>query len=115
MDKQKDRAEFFKSVEQNMEDYPLILTSLFDQFSLLYNLVGNYKSVKVANESTHTKVQFIVDCKDEDQLNMIFNNILCKGNYTELYGRIFQVKSTKKSPTSFVLQLVSKDVELIKR
>ena len=61
MDKQKDRAEFFKSVEQNMEDYPLILTSLFDQFSLLYNLVGNYKSVKVANESTHSKVQFIVD------------------------------------------------------
>ena len=115
MDKKKNRAEFFKSVEQNVDDYPSVITSLFDQFSLLYNLVGQYQSVNISNGSTYNKVQFMINCKDEDQFNMIFNNIISKGNYTELYGRIFFVNPIKKSPTSFLLQLVSKDVQIVKK
>ena len=109
MDKQINRIDFFKSVEQNNEDYASIITSLFDQFSLLYNLVGKYEAVSVRNNSTYTKVEFDVTCSSEDQLKLIFNNILSKGNYTELYGRIFLVEAKQKDSTTFILRLTSKD------
>ena len=106
------RIEFFQSVEQNNEDYASIITSLFDQFSLLYNLVGNYESVKVTNTTSLSNAQFLITCTDEIQFKMIFNNILSKGSYTELYGRIFKVTATQKSKTSFILELSTKEPQI---
>ena len=106
------RIEFFQSVEQNNEDYASIITSLFDQFSLLYNLVGNYESVKVTNTTSLSNAQFLITCTDEIQFKMIFNNILSKGSYTELYGRIFKVTANQKSKTSFILELSTKEPQI---
>lgn len=107
-----DRIQFFQSIEQNNEDYASIITSLFDQFSLLYNLVGNYESVTILNTSTRSRAEFEIHCKDEEQVKIIFDNIISKGSYTELYGRIFKVTVSKKDSNVILLQLNNKEPQI---
>ena len=107
-----DRIQFFQSIEQNNEDYASIITSLFDQFSLLYNLVGNYESVTILNTSTRSKAEFEIHCKDEDQVKMIFDNIISKGSYTELYGRIFRVTAIQRGKEIILIQLSNKEPQI---
>lgn len=106
-----DRIEFFQSVDQNRQ-FDSAITSLFDQFSALYNLVGQYDAIKVVNNTEKNKVQFMLTCSDPKKADFIINQILNSEKHIDLYGRSFDVGIIKKQPDTVQIQFFSQDKQI---
>ena len=101
-----DRIEFFQSVDQNRA-YDSAITSLFDQFSALYDLVGQYNAIKISNTTEKNKVQFDLKCIDYDQMNFIYNQIINR-KVIYLYGCVFEIAAIKKDDNKIRILFSSK-------
>ena len=62
-----DRVKFFQSIEIGSNDlsYDKYINTLFEQISVLYNLVGKYEGIRVIN-IPNTLVSFKVICTTEN-------------------------------------------------
>lgn len=94
-----DRIEFFQSVDQKNKPYDSVITSLFDQFSALYDIVAQYGYDKIINNTDKNKVQFDITCSDTSEVNNILSQINNKGKQILVYGNLFTVYANKKSDT----------------
>ena len=103
-----DRIEFFQSVDQMNRAYDSVITSLFDQFSALYDIVAQYDSIKVVNTTEKNKVQFDISCNESAKTDYILNQIKSKGNIIYLYGNIFEITADKKSDDTLQIKFSSK-------
>lgn len=92
-----DRIEFFQSVDQMNRAYDSVITSLFDQFSALYDIVAQYDSIRVSNTTEKNRVQFDISCSESSKIDYIFNQINGKDKIMYVYGNIFEISTNKIS------------------
>ena len=99
-----DRLEFFQSVEMS-NPYMDILTNFFDQFSILYNIIGVYGGVKISQTgNTLTNIDFSIYTISLDITNMIESRIQSY-NIMNIYGGSYRVNSFRVNDTELHLSI----------
>lgn len=89
----RDRICFFQTIDQGDKEYESTITSLFEQFSALYDLVGAFDDVSIINK-TNNQVIFEVRGGKEDERTLILNKIASKPNVV-IYEQSFFINATK--------------------
>lgn len=107
-----DRITFFQSVDQNKE-YDSVITSLFDQFSSMYELCNWCNDIRVENVTETNAVKFNITSESDVTIENLYNYLWAKlsatGNIVELYGRIFEISLYKSSNNCITVCYISRD------
>lgn len=85
------RSKFFQSVK-NSGTNPLIMTQFFDQFSTLYNIIGNYDNLEVATNNDNNQLSFTITTPSPEIANDIAFNIYNRNNI-DIYGKKFNINA----------------------
>lgn len=88
-----DRICFFQSIDPGDKEYDSVITSLFDQFSALYDIVGTFDDVQVINQ-TNKKVVFEVRTPKEEERNFILDKVTSRPNVV-IYEQSFFINAIK--------------------
>jgi hypothetical protein len=89
----RDRIDFFQAVDIGDKEYDSVITSLFDQFSALYDLVGAFENVKVINKSKKQVVFEVISPKEEERA-LILNKVASQPNVV-IYEQSFFINASK--------------------
>lgn len=90
-----DRINFSDSIE-NINDSDII--SRFDEFMLLYDIVGNYENIRISTSSDDEIASFDVTFTTAESTDKLISE--CHGIYIRLYEHLFSIKCDKKSDNS---------------
>ena len=89
----RDRICFFQSVDSGDKEYDSVITSLFEQVSALYDIVGAFDDVQVKNQSKK-QVVFEVLTQKEEERSFILNKVASQPNVV-IYEQSFFINATK--------------------
>lgn len=89
----RDRICFFQAVDIGDKEYDSVVTSLFEQFSALYDLVGAFDDVQVIDK-TKKQVVFEVRIPKEDERALVLNKVASQPNVV-IYEQSFFINATK--------------------
>ena len=89
----RDRICFFQSVDSGDKEYDSVITSLFEQFSALYDIVGAFDDVQVKNQSKKQVVFEVLTPKEEER-SFILNKVASQPNVV-IYEQSFFINATK--------------------
>lgn len=96
------RGDFFQSINEiNDEEYPKLMTCFFEQFSILYNIIGGYTDLNVYK--TSGQFSFNINTPSPEIATEIFNKI--SGDAIQVYGRVYSISASMISPTVLNIQI----------
>ena len=96
------RGEFFQAINQIETDkYPEMLTTFFEQFSVLYNIIGGYENLQVSKNAD--RFSFSIHTPSP----VIASEILLRasGDVMQIYGRTFSISVTQVSPVDLNIEI----------
>ena len=102
-----DRIEFFQSVDQKNRAYDSVITSLFDQFSALYDIVAQYDSISISNSTEKNRVQFDIS-SEPSKIDYIYNQINNGNKLMVVYGNLFEISTDKMSEDTLQIRFSKK-------
>jgi hypothetical protein len=69
----RDRIQFFQTANIGDKEFDSVITTLFDQFSALYNLAGNFDINRVSQKDS--TVEFDISTPNSDDVSTLYRNI----------------------------------------
>ena len=84
------RSDFFQSVKAADQDYPVMLTHFFDQFSVLYNIIGRYDNLMVSKDPSQN-FTFTITAPNLGTAQRIVEDIAYNSSMT-IYDRTFMIQ-----------------------
>ena len=102
----RDRICFFQAVDTGGKEYDSMITSLFEQFSALYDIVGAFDDVQVKNK-TNKQVIFEVQTPKEEERALILNKVASRPNVV-IYEQSFFINATKNKNLGIEITFTSK-------
>ncbi len=100
------RIQFFQSVDQKDKEYDSVITSLFEQFSALYDIVGTFDNVQVINQ-TEKEVVFEVISTNKEDIDIILERVASRPNVV-IYEQSFFIHAIKNTDLDIKLTFLSK-------
>lgn len=103
-----DRVTFFQSVDHGKFNYEHVITSLFDQFSAMYNMLSDCnQNTTIKNITDRSGVKFSVNSV-LGNIDNIYNSINSKyatnGYIIETYGRVFFIELNKMDDHCLIIK-----------
>ena len=95
------RGEFFTEVINDQDQYPVLLTSFFDQFTILYNIIGEYENLSVSKDMNN--MSFTIHTPSPEVTDSIVNRV--QGEVVQVYNHIFTVSISRIGPTDLIIYI----------
>ena len=102
----RDRVCFFQAIDPGDKEYDSVITSLFEQFSALYDIVGAFDDVQVKNQSKKQVVFEVLTPKEEER-TLILNKVASQPNVV-IYEQSFFINATKNKNLGIEITFTSK-------
>ena len=102
----RDRICFFQAIDPGDKEYESVITSLFEQFSALYDIVGAFDDVQIKNRSSK-QVIFEVQTPKEEERALILNKVASQPNVV-IYEQPFFINATKNKNLGIEITFTSK-------
>ena len=96
------RGEFFQSINQiDGTAYPEMITSFFEEFSVLYNIIGGYDNLQISKN--YDQFSFSIHAPSP----AIASEILMRasGDVINVYGRTFSISVQQQSPVDLIISI----------
>lgn len=100
--KQGTRGDFFSSVVNDPNEYPDIVTSFFEEFSVLYNIIGNYDNLKVFRNNS--QMSFDIHTPSPAIADEICGKV--DGEVVQVYDRTFTVYAYRTGVSDISIKIV---------
>ena len=96
------RGEFFTSIIDDQDQYPALLTTFFDQFSILYNVIGEYNDITVSKDTN--SMSFAIHAPSQDVADGIERRI--QGDPVMVYNHQFSLHVARTGPTDLIIDIL---------
>ena len=96
------RGDFFQSINAiGSEEYPTLMTGFFEQFSILYNIIGGYDNLQISKNAD--QFSFNIHTPSPE----IATDILSRtsGEVIQVYDRTFSIYTSQIGPTDLSIQI----------
>ena len=101
--KQGTRGDFFQSINSIEDDeFPKLMTCFFEQFSILYNIIGGYTDLQIYR--TSGQFSFNINTPNPQIATDILNRI--SGDAIQVYGKVYNIYASQISPTVLNIQIM---------
>ena len=96
------RGDFFQSINQiDQEAYPGILNSFFEQFSILYNIIGGYENLQVSKSADQFTFDIVTPSPE------IADDIMSRinGEVVQVYDKTFSISGIRTGSNGLNIQI----------